>query len=88
MGPRRVWWGQHYQLKNVQHIQASFAAFATILADGFVVTWGRADHGGDSSAALDQLRKVQQIQANQCINVCMYVCMYVCTYVKIHITVL
>ena len=38
-------------------------AFAAILEDGSVVTWGRADHGGDSSAVQDELRGVQQIQA-------------------------
>ena len=38
-------------------------AFAAILADGSVVTWGHADCGGDSSAVQDQLRGVQQIQA-------------------------
>ena len=31
------------QLKNVQQIQASYAAFAAILDDGSVVTWGDAD---------------------------------------------
>ena len=38
-------------------------AFAAILADGSVVTWGDEDFGGDSSAVQDQLRGVQQIQA-------------------------
>ena len=38
-------------------------AFAAILADGSVVTWGDADWGGYSSAVRDQLRGVQQIQA-------------------------
>ena len=39
------------QLKNVQQIQASRGAFAAILGDGSVVTWGLASHGGDSSSA-------------------------------------
>ena len=54
------------QLKNVQQIQASyfdFGAFAAILADGSVVTWGHADYGGDSGAVQEQLKNVQQIQA-------------------------
>ena len=34
-----------------QQIQASQAAFAAILRDGSVVTWGDAGNGGDSSAA-------------------------------------
>ena len=50
------------QLKNVQQIQATKAflggAFAAILDDGSVVTWGDARHGGDSSAVQDQLKNV------------------------------
>ena len=38
------------QLKGVQQIQATWRAFAAILADGSVLTWGDADYGGDSSA--------------------------------------
>ncbi|CAE7939958.1 HERC1 [Symbiodinium sp. KB8] len=56
------------QLRDVQQIHASSGptsgAFAAILGDGSVVTWGRADCGGDSSAVQDQLRDVQQIQAS------------------------
>ena len=36
-------------------------AFATILADGSVVTWGDSLYGGDSSKVQGQLRNVQQI---------------------------
>ena len=39
------------QLKNVQQIQATSAAFAAILGDGSVITWGNPNKGGDSSAA-------------------------------------
>ena len=53
-----------YQLKNVQHIQATGGAFAAILSDGSVVTWGDAAFGGDSSAVRHQLKQVQQIQAS------------------------
>ncbi|OLP82183.1 hypothetical protein AK812_SmicGene37179 [Symbiodinium microadriaticum] len=42
----------------------SVGAFAAILGDGSVITWGDADDGGDSSAVQDQLRDVQQIQAS------------------------
>ena len=35
---------------KVQQLQASDRAFATILVDGSVVTWGDAGHGGDSGA--------------------------------------
>ncbi|CAE7947685.1 unnamed protein product, partial [Symbiodinium sp. KB8] len=38
-------------------------AFAAILGDKSVVTWGDARYGGDSSAVQDQLMNVQQIQA-------------------------
>ena len=49
------------QLKNVQQIQSSHSAFAAILGDGSVVTWGRTD----SSAVQAQLKNVQQIQASR-----------------------
>ena len=52
-------------LRNVQQIQASDTAFAAILGDKFVVTWGDAECGGDCSAAQDQLKNVQQIQASE-----------------------
>ena len=38
-------------------------AFAAILEDGSVVTWGDADFGGDSSFVRDELKNVQQIQS-------------------------
>ena len=44
-------------------IQATRQAFAAILEDGSVVTWGHAINGGNSSAVQDRLRCVQQIQA-------------------------
>ena len=50
-------------LKNVQQIQGSDNAFAAILKDGSVVTWGMADGGGNSSAVQNQLKNVQHIQA-------------------------
>jgi alpha-tubulin suppressor-like RCC1 family protein len=48
----------------VQQIQTSRRAFAAILEDGSVVTWGVPQSGGDSSAVQDQLKGVQQIQAS------------------------
>ena len=51
------------QLRGVKQIQAATAAFAAILEDGSVVTWGDRSFGGDSSSVQDQLRCVQQIQA-------------------------
>ena len=52
------------QLKSIQQIQASNGAFAAILSDGSVVTWGRRNAGGDSRAVRNQLKIVQQIQAS------------------------
>ena len=53
------------RLKNVQHIHATEAAFAAILASGSVVSWGNAaPHGGDSTGVQEQLNNVLQIQAS------------------------
>ena len=51
------------QLENVQQIQASKCAFAAILGDRSVVTWGDAYFDGDSSFVQGQLKNVQQIHA-------------------------
>ena len=45
-------------------IQASWKAFAAILGDGSVVTWGDENSGGDSQAVQDRPKDVQQIQAS------------------------
>ena len=55
--------GQLSQLTGAQQIQAYRYAFAAILTDGSVVTWGHPRAGGDSRAVQDQLKGVQQIQA-------------------------
>eukprot|EP00439_Symbiodinium_sp_Y106_P016882 s4164_g2.t1 len=52
------------QLRNVRQIQATDRAFAALLEDGAVVTWGI--WGGDCSSVQDQLINVQQIQATWC----------------------
>ena len=44
-------------------VQANFFAFAALLEDGSVVTWGNSAYEGDSSAVQHQIRGVQQIQA-------------------------
>ena len=49
------------ELQNVQVIQATSGAFAAVLGDGSVVTWGDAGLGADSAAVRDQLKNVQQI---------------------------
>eukprot|EP00435_Cladocopium_sp_Y103_P014007 s1113_g3.t1 len=74
-GDRVVTWGHDRhggdssgvqdQLKGVQQVQATFGAFAAILADGSVVTWGKPEHGSDSSEVQDQLKGVQQVQATK-----------------------
>ena len=62
------------QLQKVQFLAAtlssgrhceipSSAAFAAILGDGSVVTWGSAECGGDSSSVQHQLKNVQHIAA-------------------------
>ena len=48
---------------NKVQIQATYGAFAAVLGDSSVVTWGHAAYGADSSAVQDQLQHVQQIQA-------------------------
>ena len=50
------------QLKTVRQVQATRAAFAAILEDGSVVTWGNPRWGGDSSAVQDQLKSVNSDQ--------------------------
>ena len=44
------------ELRNVQHIQATYGAFAAILQSGAVVTWDLAEGGGDSCQVQEQLR--------------------------------
>ena len=51
------------QLKEVQELQATHGAFAAILRNGQVITWGHADYGGDSSMV--ELRNVVQVQAGK-----------------------
>ena len=43
------------QLQNVQDIRSSRSAFAAVLADRRVVTWGDAFNGGDSSEVMHLL---------------------------------
>ena len=62
---------RHLALLTLQEIQSSSTpfggAFAAILADRSVVTWGDPDFGGDSSGVQDRLRGVRDVQAsNRC----------------------
>ena len=58
--------GVQNQLRNVQQICATHNAFAAILTDGTVVTWGDPKTGGDSSRVQGQLRNVLKICATHC----------------------
>ena len=53
------------QVQLIQLRATSFclhAAFAAVLGDRSVVTWGHAGYGGDSTIVQDDLRNVQHIQ--------------------------
>lgn len=51
--------------RDVRTIASTRRAFAAIKIDGSVVTWGRADHGGDSSAVAAELSSgVQSVIGN------------------------
>ena len=51
----------NHQLKDVKEITASHSAYAALLGDGSVVTWGEPKGGGDSEAVKDQLHNVKEI---------------------------
>lgn len=51
------------QFRHLQHIQETENAFAAILEDGSVVTWGDPTRGGDSGFVQDQFPHVRQIRA-------------------------
>ena len=46
-------------LIHVRQVQATYGAFAAILADGSVVAWGNPRSGGDCSAVQDELQHLQ-----------------------------
>ena len=52
------------RLKDVRQIQASSAAFAAILGDGCIVTWGCESWGGSSLSVQGQLKDVHCVQAS------------------------
>ena len=53
----------HDKLKDVTHIAATGHAFAAILENGDVVTWGCSRWGGDSSCVRHRLKGVQRVVA-------------------------
>ena len=50
---------------NLVQVCGAHHAFAPILGDGSVVTWGSAQFGGNSRVVQDQLENVHQIHAAQ-----------------------
>ena len=50
-------------MRQIQGTRGGCGAFAAILGDGLVVTWGDPKYGDDSSAVQHQLRNVRHIQA-------------------------
>ena len=48
------------QLRSVQQVQSTWFAFAAILADGSVVTWGHVGYGGAIFLVKDQLKGCYQ----------------------------
>ena len=47
---------------KVEKLQANNFAFAAIMSDGSLVSWGSVGLGGDSSKVQDQLQNVQEVQ--------------------------
>jgi hypothetical protein len=54
---------QSSKVEDLRVLAQKSCAFAAILADGSVVTWGNPYYGSDSSEAQDQLKGVRQIQS-------------------------
>lgn len=53
------------QLRNVKKLYAADHAFAALVSDGSVVSWGSPDLGGDSNKVQDQLHDVEEIYATE-----------------------
>ena len=54
-------------LVNVQSIHSTSGAFAAVVGTGIgssVITWGRDDHGGDSSSVKHLLKNVLMVKGN------------------------
>ena len=49
-----------HRLQNIQHVASTGYAFAAILGDGTVRSWGHHKFGGDSNKIQEQLKNVQQ----------------------------
>ena len=50
---------------NVHQVQATCRAFAAVLENRTVVTWGDPKCGGDSSSVQDRLRNVQHVHTTE-----------------------
>ena len=51
---------------GVQSFASTQAAWAALMTDGTVVTWGSSNNGGDSSAVASQLTDIVQISGARC----------------------
>ena len=75
--------GIQKKLQNVRHLQSTYSAFAAILEDGSVVTWGDSKAGGNSTGVRKRLK---QLGCYGCRNVpqntVLWVCVCVCVCVK------
>ena len=54
--------GEWIRMVDIQEVHAGSVAFAAILADKRVVTWGDQEGGGDSAKVKAELLNVQQVQ--------------------------
>ena len=66
-GDRVVHWGEPdsgVSYLSVQELHATNFAFAAILGDNSVVTWGARGYGGNSSGMQDQLKNLRQIKGS------------------------
>lgn len=68
------------KFRRVQQLNVTDYAFAAILADGSVVTWGEDFVGGESSAVQLQLRSVQQVQGTYGEGICCCPERWICYY--------
>ena len=65
-GDRVVHWGEPdsgVSYLSVQELHATNFAFAAILGDNSVVTWGARGYGGNSSGMQDQLKNLRRLRA-------------------------
>ena len=74
--------GIQKKLQNVRHLQSTYSAFAAILEDGSVVTWGDSKAGGNSTGVRKRLK---QLGCYGCRNVPQNTVLWVCVCVWKHL---